>query len=228
MTRKLVVEGIGTFFLILTVGLTVLGTGAGALAPIAIGLVLMAMVYAGGHISGAHYNPAVSVGVWIRGRATTSEMAWYSVVQLAAAAAAAVFVGMLKDWPVVDAVALETAPAFLAELLFTFALVFVILNVATARGTEGNSYFGLAIGLTVMAGAFAVGPISGAAFNPAVALALVLMGVAAPGALLLYLPAQIAAGAAAALLFNALDLGSDKPTTATPAEQAALRGAAET
>lgn len=117
---------------------------------------------------------------------------------------------------------------FVAEALFTFALVWVILNVATSRGTEGNSYFGLAIGFTVAAGAYAVGPISGAALNPAVAIAAVVMGLVPLAGLWVYLVAQLAAGVAAALLFNALDLGHDKPTTATAAEQAGLRGAAET
>lgn len=228
MIRKLVVEAFGTFFLVLTIGQVVLEPGAGALAPLAIGVVLTAVVYAGGHISGGHYNPAITLGVWLRRRATGAELVGYTAAQLSAGAVAVAAVGLLKGWPVIEPAMLAAVPAFVAELLFTFALVFVVLNVATARGTEGNSYFGLAIGLTVMAGAFAVGPVSGAAFNPAVAFALVLMGVAAPSALAVYLPAQLIGGAAAALLFNALDLGRDKPTTATAAEQARLRGAAET
>lgn len=228
MTRKLTIEGFGTFFLVLTIGLVVLEPGAGDLAPLAIGSVLMVLVYAGGHISGAHYNPAVSLAVWMRGRATAADLAGYAAVQVAAAVAAAFVVGFLKQGPAPDPLVLETGPALVAELLFTFALAFVILNVATARGTEGNSYFGLAIGFTVMAGAYAVGGISGAAFNPAVAVGLVVLGLAGPGALAVYLPAQLLAGAAAALVFNALDLGDDKPTTATAAEQAGLKGAAET
>lgn len=228
MTRKLTIEGFGTFFLVLTIGLVVLEPGAGDLAPLAIGAVLMVLVYAGGHISGAHYNPAVSLAVWMRGRATAADLAGYAAVQVVAAVAAAFVVGFLKQGPAPDPLVLETGPALVAELLFTFALAFVILNVATARGTEGNSYFGLAIGFTVMAGAYAVGGISGAAFNPAVAVGLVVLGLAGPGALAVYLPAQLLGGAAAALVFNALDLGDDKPTTATAAEQAALKGAAET
>ncbi len=228
MPRKLIVEAIGTFFLVLTIGQVVLEPGAGALGPLAIGSVLMVMVYAGGHISGAHYNPAVTFGVWLRGRATAAELGGYAVAQLLAGVLAALVVVYLKDAPAGVPLALEVGPAFVAELLFTFALVFVILNVATARGTEGNSYFGLAIGFTVMAGAYAVGDVSGGAFNPAVAVSLIVLGIAAPASLWIYLVAQLAAGAAAALLFNALDLGDDKPTTATPAQQAALKGAAET
>jgi aquaporin Z len=228
MTRKLIVEAIGTFFLVLTIGQVVLEPGAGALAPLAIGSVLMVMVYAGGHISGGHYNPAVTLGVWLRGRATLAELGAYSAVQIAAGVIAALAVLYLKGPITVTPMELAVGPALLAELLFTFARVFVILNVATSRGTEGNSYYGLAIGFTLMVGVYAVGGISGGAFNPAVAAGLVAMGIAGPASLLVYLVAQLAAGAGAALVFNALDLGEDKPTTATPAQQRGLEGAADT
>jgi len=123
------------------------------------------------------------------------------------------------------AVPVPTLPALLAEFLFTGALVFVVLNVATARGTEGNSYFGLAIGGTVTVGAFAVGSISGGAFNPAVAVGLVLMNIVGAGSLWIYLVANLAGGAVAAVIFNGFDFGGDKATTATPAQQADLRAA---
>ncbi len=228
MTRKLIVEAIGTFFLVLTIGLTVLGTGAGPLAPLAIGFVLMVMVYAGGHISGAHYNPAVTLAVRLRGLATSREMGGYWIAQLAAALAAAFIVKMLlPDGLVVDAAARDFAGVAVAEFLFTFALVWVVLNLATAPGTKGNSYFGLAIGLTVTAGAFAVGPISGAAFNPAVTVAATMLGLIETSDMLLMIIIQIAAGAAGAALFQSLAIASDKPTTATPAEQERLRAAGE-
>lgn len=221
MTRKLVVEAIGTFFLMLTVGLVVTG-GNAALAPLAIGSALMIMVYAGGHISGGHYNPAVTLGVFLRGKATSTELFAYWAAQLIGAVVAATIAAGLTIEPAV-ATGPEVVPALIAEFLFTFALVYVVLNTATTRGTEGNSYYGLAIGFTVMVGAFAVGPISGAAFNPAVAIGVTVLGLAPASSLWIYLLANLAGGAAAGVLFNALDLGNDKPTTATVAQQAGLR-----
>ncbi|HUF12698.1 MAG TPA: aquaporin [Longimicrobiales bacterium] len=228
MTRKLVVEAIGTFFLILTVGLTVLGTGAGALAPLAIGAVLMVMVYAGGHISGAHYNPAVTLAVLLRGRTTVRELAGYWAAHLVAAVLAAIAVRALLPEDVrVLAADRDALDVIIAEFLFTFALVYVVLNTATTEGTKGNSYYGLAIGLTVTAGAYAVGPVSGAVFNPAVALGAALLGMAEFGEMILLIVVQLIAGVAGAFLFRGLDLGDDKPTTATRREQTGLRGAAE-
>jgi len=228
MTRKLVVEAIGTFFLVLTIGLVVLGRGAGALAPFAVGFVLMVMVYAGGHVSGAHYNPAVSLAVRLRGLGTAREMFGYWVVQVLAAALAAVVVPtMLPGELEIIRGEHVVMDLLVAEFLFTFALAWVVLNVATAAGTKGNSYFGLAIGLTVTAGAYAVGPISGAAFNPAVSVGLALLGIVDVGEMLLMIVIQLTAAAAAAGMFEWLELGIDKPTTATAAEQAGLRAAGD-
>ena len=225
MVRKLAIEFIGTFFLVLTIGMTVIEPGAGALAPLAIGSVLMVMVYAGGHVSGAHYNPAVSLAVMIRGKATPAEMIAYWIVQLAAGAAAALLVSSLKNNAPLVAMVPDTGQALLAEFLLTFALAHVVLNVATTRGTEGNSYYGLAIGFTVLAGAFAVGGISGGAFNPAVAVALVVMGLVDASSIWIYFVANFGGAAAAAIVFRALDLNNDKPTTATADQSARLRQA---
>jgi aquaporin Z len=185
--RRYAVEFIGTFFLVLTIGCTGLAAAPGVIAPLAIGSVLMAMVYAGGHISGAHYNPAVTLGVFLRGRCPASDLAPYWGAQLLGAAVAAWIVGFaLQDTPVTPFVA-PVFGAFLAEFLFTFALVYVVLNVATADATAGNSYFGLAIGFTVLAGAFAVGQVSGAAFNPAVAIGATIRGLLPWSSLWLYI-----------------------------------------
>lgn len=196
-------EMIGTFFLVLTVGCTVLAGGTGVIPPLAIGAVLMVMIFAGGHVSGGHYNPAVTLGVWLRGRLKASETLPYWVSQLAGAVLAALAVRLLRPEAAVTGMTLDIAPAFLAELLFTFALVYVVLSTATAKATDGNSFYGLAIGMTVMAGAFAVGDISGGAFNPAVAVGISMVGLASWGNLWIYFGAQLLAGALAAFIFKA-------------------------
>ena len=198
--RKAVVEFIGTFFLVFTVGCTGLAAAPGVIPALAIGSALMAMIYAGGHVSGAHYNPAVSLGVLLRGRLTVAELVPYWIAQVAGAAAAAAAAIYLHGAGTTPFVA-QPGPGFVAEFLFTFALVYVVLNVATAKGTSGNSYFGLAIGFTVLTGAFAVGSVSGGAFNPAVAVGAMIMGLLPWHMIWLYLLAELLAAAAAAFLF---------------------------
>jgi aquaporin Z len=178
--NKYLTEFIGTFFLVLTICCNVIQ--GNALAPIAIGSVLMVMIYAGGHISGAHFNPAVTLGVTLRGKCTPADAVAYIIFQVVGGVGA-VFVAKFicsdvlaksaeaaAKLPAPLAAPLSIGPAFAAELLFTFALVWVILNSATSKGTANNSFYGLAIGFTVLVGAFTVGGISGGAFNPAVAL----------------------------------------------------------
>src|SRR3954463_5175523 len=126
--NKLVVEMIGTFFLVFTIGCCVIGSGAGAMAPVAIGFALMVMVFAGGHISGAHYNPAVTLAVWMRGKCETKDLPGYWIAQLAGAALAAGAVKFLKAGIVVQPMNISPMPALLAEFLFTFALAYVVLN----------------------------------------------------------------------------------------------------
>jgi aquaporin Z len=203
--NKLIVEFIGTFFLVLTIGCTVIGTNPGVIPPLAIGACLMVMIFAGGHISGAHYNPAVTLAVTLRGRCTSSDAIGYILAQTIGAVVAAFAVGFLKPDAVVSAGTINTTQALVAEFLFTFALAYVVLNVATAKANAGNSFYGLAIGSTVMAGAFAVGGISGAAFNPAVAVGVSVMGLSAWSNIWVFFVANFAAGAVAALVFKALN-----------------------
>jgi len=203
--NKLLTEFIGTFFLVLTIGCTVVGSPAGVIAPLAIGFVLMVMVYAGGHVSGAHYNPAVTVGVTLRGRCTPSDAVGYIIAQVIGAIAAAAVVGFLKGDVAVSAMAPNVTQALVVEFLFTFALVYVVLNVATAKGTANNSFYGLAIGSTVMCAAFAVGSISGGAFNPAVAVGASVMGLFSWSNLWIYLVANLAAGVAGAVVFKTIN-----------------------
>lgn len=200
---KYLYEFIGTFFLVLTVGMTVLNpNSAGLLAPLAIGSVLAVMIYAGAHISGGHYNPAVSLAVFLRGKLTSRNLMLYWFAQLTAAVIAGLIAVHLKGAPGTPPVVLDILKALIAEFLFTFALCFVVLNVATAKETSGNSYFGFAIGFTVLAGAYSVGSISGAAFNPAVALGISVMQLSAWQNLWVFITANLLGGVAAAFIFR--------------------------
>lgn len=202
--NKYLVEFIGTFFLVLTIGCTVIGGEAGVIPPLAIGSALMVMIFAGGHISGGHYNPAVTLAVWLRGRCDTKDVVPYMACQVVGGLAATAAVKFLRAGVKVSANQPELGPALLAEFLFTFALAYVVLNVATAKGTAGNSFYGLAIGMTVMTGAFAVGGISGGAFNPAVALSATLLGLFPWPNIWIYFLGNFLGAAAAAIIFKVL------------------------
>jgi aquaporin Z len=203
--KKYIAELIGTFFLVLTIGCTVLGRGTGVMPPLAIGAVLMVMIYACGHLSGGHLNPAVTLGVFVRGRCPAGDVAPYMIFQVIGAVLAAMVVRFLEAGSEIQAIAPAVGPALVAEFLFTFALVYVVVNVATAKGTANNSFYGLAIGMTVMSGAFAVGNISGAAFNPAVAVGASVLGLFAWSNLWIYLVANLLGGACAGLVFKFLN-----------------------
>jgi aquaporin Z len=205
-TRKLAAELIGTFFLVFTVGATVYS--GSTFAPLAIGASLMVMVYAGGHISGGHFNPAVTLAALVRGRIGPRESVLYWITQLVAGVLAALVArGIVTRGPVPTLTLSGHAmmAAFVAELLFTFALTYVVLNVATSKDNTNNSFYGLAIGFTVVVGAIAVGAISGGAFNPAVALGGAVLGLFAWPTLWVYLLAQILAAAASGITFRLLN-----------------------
>ncbi|MBI88134.1 MAG: porin [Euryarchaeota archaeon] len=210
INAKITTEFIGTFFLCLTICISAAYGLAGENAPFAIAGILMVMIYAGGHVSGAHFNPAVTISIFIRGACDRSEVAPYIVSQLFAGASAAIlaskliFTGQLENSHPMEAFDFSTMPltsVIASELLFTFALVFVILNVATSDSTGGNQYFGLAIALVVLAGAMTVGPISLASFNPAVSFSLSIVGKMSFTDLWLHLLPQILGGVIASYLF---------------------------
>lgn len=200
-------EFIGTFFLVLTIGLAVLG-GA-PLGPIAIGSALMVMVYMGGHVSGGHYNPAVSLAAGLAGKLAKRDLLPYWLVQLAGAIAAGLAVQAIlgRTFAPAPGPQVSGVGVWLVEILFTFALCLVVLNTATHPKTKGNSYYGLAIGFTVAVGAIAGGPISGGAFNPAVGVGPALVHTLAGEGTLAYLPLYIIApclgGILAAFVFRA-------------------------
>lgn len=204
--QRYATELVGTFFLVLTIGLTILQ--GEVMAPLAIGSVLLVMVYMGGHVSGAHYNPAVTFGAFLIGESSAKDLVAYWVAQIAGAVLAAFAVRALIGQTFAPAPGPEVGiwGTFLAEILFTFALVLVVMNVAMAKANAGNSFYGLAIGFTVMVGAWAVGPISGAAFNPAVGFGPTLLHATAGSGswqwLWIYLVAPMAGAAAAAGFFR--------------------------
>jgi aquaporin Z len=200
--NKYICEFIGTFFLVLTVGSTVINGGGGVIAPLAIGSMLMVMIFATGHISGGHLNPAVTLAIWMRGKLAASDVPGYMISQIGGGIVAAYLVLFMKGHPTVAPLQFASPAApLLAEFLGTFALAFVVLNVATAKANSNNSFYGLAIGFTVVAAAFALGSYSGGAFNPAVAVGITAMGLNAVGNLWIHLVADFAGGAVAAIVF---------------------------
>ncbi len=202
--KKYIVEFIGTFFFVLVIVCAVNG-GAGAMAPIAIGSALMVMIYAGGHISGGHYNPGVTLAVFLRGKCSAADVAPYMISQIAGAAVAAL-VGVkvlgLAAASGANAGMANTTSGLVAEFLGCFAICWVVLHTATAKGTSGNSNYGLAIGFTVTAMAYALGGISGGAFNPAVAVGISVAEMASWGDIWVFLVGNLLAGAVAAFLFK--------------------------
>jgi aquaporin Z len=207
-SRKYVTEAIGAFFLTFVVAAS--GLLGSVYTPLAAGAALMVMVYAGGHISGGHYNPAVTMAVLWRGAIDGRDAVAYWVAQLAGGVIAGVVARAIINPAAVRTLTLSGhgfIAAALVELLFTFALGYVVLNVATSKEQRGNQFFGLAIGFTIAAGAFAVGGVSGGAFNPAVTLGVAMSGLFAWSTLWVYFVVQFGAGALAGLAFKALNPG---------------------
>jgi len=194
--KKTLTEFIGTFFLVMGAAL---GGGVGA------ALALMVMVYAGGHISGGYYNPAVSLAVWIRGRLSIGDLIGYWMSQVAGALAAALVVAFVFKQEGGGICAVPDGAitqGLVAEVIGTFALAYVVLNVATAKGTSGNSFYGLAIGGTVLAMAWVIGKYSGGAYNPAIAIGLSLQKSLCWSQLWIYLAGGFGGALLAGLVFN--------------------------
>ena len=194
--NKYITEFIGTLFLVM---------GAAMGGAVGASLALMIMVYAGGHISGAHYNPAVTLSVWMRGKIEMKDAVMYWIFQFGGAVAAALIVVYLFQVEGGGNCVIAEDGAtkgIIAELLGTFALAYVVLNVATAKGTGGNSFYGLAIGGTVLAMATALGKFSGGAFNPGVAIGLTVQGSLCWDQIWMYFKGALGGGALAAIIFS--------------------------
>jgi aquaporin Z len=220
LDRKLAVEFIGMFLFVFTVGMATESANKSGviLAPIAIGSVLMVLVFAGGHVSGGHYNPAVSTAVFLRGKIKANEYGAYMVTQFVAAVLAGLLVNAIGGKQTAGVTA-TAGKMLVVEFLFTFALAYVVLNVATAKGTEGNSFYGLAIGFVVVVGAISVGWVSGGAFNPAIALGATIFGAFKWSHIWIYLLADLLGGVAAAGAFLYLQ-GENARTENTQVDRA--------
>ncbi len=204
--KKYVAEFIGTFFLVFSMVL-VTNNGTGALAPLAVGAALTVMTYATAHLSGAHLNPAVSFAVLMRGKLSRFDFPYYVVAQLLGAGLAALIATFLLrsgGGPGPESRSYEVLPALLAEFFGSFALAFVVLNCTTTRANTGNSHYGLAIGLTMLSMSYALGGVSGGAFNPAIALGMSVGHMVAWDDLWLYLLGDLLGAAAGASVFQAL------------------------
>ncbi len=202
--RKYVVEFIGTFFLLIAFCISV-QSGLGQFAPIAVGAMLMVMIYAGAPISAGHYNPAVSLAAYLRGALHLSDLLPYIVAQALGGTFASMLSGFLiTSMGIAEPTTreLDAVPSLIAEFLGTFALVYVFLNVTTSKKSIGNSYFGLAIGFTFLACMYLFSGISGGAFNPAIALGITMAGLASWASIWIFIVANFVAGALAAFLFQ--------------------------
>jgi len=202
--KKYLVEFLGTFILVLTIGMVVVEPVLGYMGPLVIGAVLIGLIYAGAGISGAHYNPAVTITFWLRGVFSRTEILPYIISQVIAAIAAGFTVLYIKGGPLVETMDLNVVPTFLVEYIFTLLLCFVILIVATSPKTKGNRYYGVAIGMVVITGAYFAGGISGGAFNPAVAAGFITMGTASIQHIWIFVLANILGGITAPVLYKHL------------------------
>ncbi|MEN9407217.1 MAG: hypothetical protein RLZZ455_433 [Candidatus Parcubacteria bacterium] len=206
--NKYAIEAIGTFFLVLTIGLSA--------NPLAIGFILMVMVYMGGYISGGHYNPAVTLAVWMQKKIAQRDALLYMFFQLLGAVTASLVFFLVKQETLLvqpgNLVAFNEA--ILLEILFTFALCSVVLHTAVSNRNTPNQFYGLAIGSTVLVGAYSVGSISGGAFNPAVgvgpALVAMIAGPISVSNLLLYLLGPFIGAVLASLVFTSVTKSEKK------------------
>lgn len=207
--RRYATELVGTLALVFTVGCAVLGDQPGVLPPIALGAVLAAVVLACAPVSGAHVNPAVTLAFVLRGRTPSSELLSYWAAQLIGGLLGAVAAHYVTDahGTSPELHGREIVATLLGEALFAFLLVLVVLAVTTPEPLDVTRY-ALAVGLTVTAGAFALGTLAGGAFNPAVAVGAWVVGLVAGPSLWVFLVADVVGATAAALAFATL--GADE------------------
>lgn len=207
--KRFMAEFIGTFFLVLIACMTI--AERSDLAPLAIGFTLMIMVFTGGHISGGHFNPAVTLGVWFSHGIRGYQVILYILAQFSAAVVAAGVTGWLlpEGYRARPLVFSSWSQVMLAELFGAFTLVYTVLNVTVARVKANNGFYGLAIGLTVTAVTYALGGISGGIFNPALAVGMYIMGIVSKLQILTYFSGNIAGAVLASFIFNIVEMKKD-------------------
>lgn len=168
--KKELMEFLGTFFFILTIAMT-----ANAFA---IAAMLMAWVYIGGYVSGAHYNPMVSFAMALRGKLSWIAFLRYMIAQILGGFAAYEMAAFFRNHVVIPTPGLDITllQAFIMEVLLAFVLALIVLVVATSGKFIPNHIFGFAIGFTIPALAYLGAPISGGLFNPAIAIGSALFG----------------------------------------------------
>jgi aquaporin Z len=208
--KKYIAELIGTFFFALTIFMAIYSKVSADLQPLAMGATFIAMIYAMGHVTGAHFNPAVSLAMFIRNKISWQDMSFYIIAQiLGGILAAYITLFLISGKPLVAPIAsppqfFAISQAILAELLGTFALVWVILTMASAKALEGNYFYGFAIGLTVIGMGYALGSVSSGIFNPAIAIGARFAQLGAWSNLWIYLVACPTGGALAAFAYKYL------------------------
>jgi len=200
--RKYVVEFFGTFFLVMVICMT-LSRGMEQFSYMAAGVMLIAVTYASFALSGAHFNPALSVACYLRGKLNAGDLLPYIVAQFLGGTLAAMLAGFLlsaQGTTVPAPKELLIIPALIAELLGTLLFVYVFLNLTSVKKTSGNIFYGLAIGLTFMASLYTFGSISGGAFNPAIALGMTTANLTSWGTIWIFPVANFVGGILAAFL----------------------------
>lgn len=203
MAKRALAELIGTFLFCLFICLTSMGSHV-VWAPWVGGLVLASLIYANGHISGAHLNPMVTLSLFLRGKVNLNMVPTYILTQLGGGALAALISMLLINkvpTQVVEDLSTKTLEAILSEFLGSLAIAYVILNVTTSKNTQGNDYYGIAIGLSYAAVSSAFGEISGGILNPALALAVGITKLSSFSNLWIYWVGQFLGGVMAAVLF---------------------------
>jgi aquaporin Z len=207
--KKIIIEFIGTFFLMLICTMLLKSAKATGFEGLVIGALYMALVYANQASSGAFFNPAITLANFIKGLMTLNELVAYVATQLIAAifaiySADAMLQGIATGNDNLP-LRIDPLPSFLAEFFGTFLLVYVFLSVSAAIKNQNNSFFGAALGGTLVAISYAFAPVSGGAFNPAIAIGYCIGNIAEWSTSWTYFVGELLASVVATIIFKYLE-----------------------